>query len=151
MLKLKLQYFGHLMRRADSFEKTLILGKDSTQEEKGMTEDDMTSGHQWFNGHESESEVAQSCPTLHDPRDCSPPGSSVHVFSRQEYWSGVPLPSPILIWAILNINTLLVGMEKHAATLKDTVVLSLAHQVAKVLELQLQHQSFQWTFRTDFL
>ena len=89
----------------------------------------------------SESEVAQSCPTLCDPTDCSPPGSSVHEifqarvlewvaisfsnawkwkvkgkslsrvrllatprtaahqaplsmgFSRQEYWSGVPLPS----------------------------------------------------------
>ena len=36
----------------------------------------------------SESEVAQSCPTLSDPMDCSPPGSSVHGFSRQEYWSG---------------------------------------------------------------
>ena len=35
MLKLKLQYFGHLMRRADSLEKTLMLGK------KGMTEDEM--------------------------------------------------------------------------------------------------------------
>ena len=42
----------------------------------------------------SESEVAQSCPTLSDPMDCSPPGSSVHGFSRQEYWSGVPLPYP---------------------------------------------------------
>ena len=42
----------------------------------------------------SESEVAQSCPTLGDPMDCSLPGSSVHGFSRQEYWSGVPLPSP---------------------------------------------------------
>ena len=42
----------------------------------------------------SESEVTQSCPTLHDPMDCSLPGSSVHGrFSRQEYWSGVPLPS----------------------------------------------------------
>ena len=40
MLKLKLQYFGHLMRRADSFEKTLML-KDGRQEEKGMTEDEM--------------------------------------------------------------------------------------------------------------
>ena len=37
----------------------------------------------------SESEVAQSCPTLSDPVDCSLPGSSVHGFSRQEYWSGV--------------------------------------------------------------
>ena len=78
---------------------------------------------------ESESEVAQSCPTLSDPMDCSPPGSSVHGiiqarvlewgairfsrvrffetpwtaahqdplsmgFSRQEYWSRVPSPSP---------------------------------------------------------
>ena len=41
----------------------------------------------------SESEVAQSCPTLSDPMDCSLPGSSVHGFSRQEYWSGVLLPS----------------------------------------------------------
>ena len=44
--------------------------------------------------HESESEVAQSCPTLCDLVDCSPPGSSVHGFSRQEYWSGLPFPSP---------------------------------------------------------
>ena len=42
----------------------------------------------------SESEVAQSCPTLSDPMDCSPPGSSIHGIFRQEYWSGVPLPSP---------------------------------------------------------
>ena len=40
-----------------------------------------------------ESEVTQSCPTLSDPMDCSPPGSSVHGFSRQEDWSEVPLPS----------------------------------------------------------
>ena len=39
----------------------------------------------------SESKVAQSCPTLSDPMDCSLPGSPVHGFSRQEYWSGVPL------------------------------------------------------------
>ena len=37
---------------------------------------------------------AQSCPTLCDPMDCSPPGSSVMDFSRQEYWSGLPSPSP---------------------------------------------------------
>ena len=42
----------------------------------------------------SESKVAQSCPTLSDPMDCSLPGSSAMGFSRQEYWSGVPLPSP---------------------------------------------------------
>ena len=38
--------------------------------------------------------VTQSCSTLCDPMDCSPPGSSVHGFSRQEYWSGLPFPSP---------------------------------------------------------
>ena len=41
----------------------------------------------------SESEVAQPFLTLGDPMDCSLPGSSMG-FSRQEYWSGVPLPSP---------------------------------------------------------
>ena len=37
---------------------------------------------------------AQSCPTLCDPTDCRPPGSSVHGIPRQEYWSGLPFPSP---------------------------------------------------------
>ena len=42
----------------------------------------------------SESEVALSCPTLSDPTDCSPPGSSVQGIFQREYWSGLPLPSP---------------------------------------------------------
>ena len=41
----------------------------------------------------SESEVAQSCLTLSDPVDCSPQAPLSMGFSRQEYWSGVPLPS----------------------------------------------------------
>ena len=41
----------------------------------------------------SESEVAQPCTTFHDPMDCSLPGSSSMRCSRQEYWSGLPLPS----------------------------------------------------------
>ena len=46
MLKLKLQYFGHLMRTADSLEKTLTLGKmGEGQEEKGATEDEMVGWH----------------------------------------------------------------------------------------------------------
>ena len=43
ILKLKLQYFGHLMRRVDSLEKTLML--DWGQEEKGTTEEEMTGWH----------------------------------------------------------------------------------------------------------
>ena len=45
MLKLKLQYFGHLMRRVDSLEKTLMLGGIGGQEEKGTTEDEMAGWH----------------------------------------------------------------------------------------------------------
>ena len=50
MLKLKLQYFGHLMRRADSLEKT-DAGKERGQEEKGMTEDEMVGWHHQIDGH----------------------------------------------------------------------------------------------------
>ena len=45
MLKLKLQYFGHLVRRADSFEKTLMLGKIEGRRRRGMTEDEMVAWH----------------------------------------------------------------------------------------------------------
>ena len=38
--------------------------------------------------------LLQSCPTLYSHVGCSPPGSSVHGISRQEYWSGLPWPSP---------------------------------------------------------
>ena len=39
--------------------------------------------------------LLQSCPTLCDPIDSSPPGSAVPGFSRQEHWSGLPFPSPM--------------------------------------------------------
>ena len=52
MLKLKLQYFGHLMGRADSFEKTLMLGKiEGLSQEKGKTEDEIVGWHHQLNGH----------------------------------------------------------------------------------------------------
>ena len=51
MLKLKLQYFGHLRRRTDSFEDP-DAGKDWEQEEKGTTEDEMVGWHHWLNGHD---------------------------------------------------------------------------------------------------
>ena len=44
--KAKLQYFGHLMRKVDSLEKTLMLGGTWGQEEKGTTEDEMAGWHQ---------------------------------------------------------------------------------------------------------
>ena len=53
VLKLKLQYFGSLMRRVDSLEKT-DAGRDWGQEEKGTTEDEMAGWHHLLDGHEFE-------------------------------------------------------------------------------------------------
>ena len=47
-----------------------------------------------FHAKESESEVAQSCPTVCDPVDCSPPGFSVHGILQARIRSGLPFPSP---------------------------------------------------------
>ena len=52
-LKLKLQDFGNLMRRADSLEKTLMLGKTEGRR-RDETEDEMAGWHHRLNGHESE-------------------------------------------------------------------------------------------------
>ena len=54
MRKLKLQYFGHLMRRVDSLEKNSDAGRDWAQEEKGMTKDEMAGWHHGLDGRESE-------------------------------------------------------------------------------------------------
>ena len=65
MLKLKLQYFGHLLRRAETpiFWPPLVkrgigkapdAGRDWEQEEKGTTEDEMAGWHHWLDGHEFE-------------------------------------------------------------------------------------------------
>ena len=53
MLKLELQYFGHLMQRVDLLEKTLT-GRDWGQEKKGTTEDEMVGRHHRLDGHEFE-------------------------------------------------------------------------------------------------
>ena len=54
MLKLKLQYFGRLMQRVDSLEKTLMLGGIWGQEEKGTTENKKAGWHHQLNGREFE-------------------------------------------------------------------------------------------------
>ena len=96
------------------------------------------------------SSVAQSCLTLRDPMDCSLPGLSVHhqllEFTQiHAHWVGDaiqpshPLSSPSA--PAFNLS--------HYQGLFKWV--SSSHQVAKVLEFQLQHQSFQWTPRADLL
>ena len=54
MLKLKLHYFGHLMQRADSFEKPLMLGKTEGGRKRRQTEDEMVGWHQLLDGYEFE-------------------------------------------------------------------------------------------------
>ena len=94
------------------------------------------------------SSVAQSCPTLCDPMDCSTPGFLVHhqlpEFTQTHvHWVGDaiqpshPLSSP---------SPAAFNPSQHQGLFQWV---SSSHQVAKVLEFQLQHQSFQW-FRTDF-
>ena len=51
MLKLKLQSFSHLIWRADSLEKTLILGKIEGRRRRGWTENEIVGWHHWLNGH----------------------------------------------------------------------------------------------------
>ena len=54
MLTLKLQYFGHLMRRTDFFGKDPDAGREWGQEEKGTTEDEMVGWYHRLDGHEFE-------------------------------------------------------------------------------------------------
>ena len=96
------------------------------------------------------SSVTQSCPTLCNPMDGNTPGLPVHYklleFTQTHvYWvSDIiqishPLSSPSLPTFTLS---------QHQGLFKWIISLQ---QVAKVVEFQLQHQSFQWIFRTDFL
>ena len=96
------------------------------------------------------SSVAQSCPTLCDPMNCSMPGLPVHhqlpeSTQTRVQWVGDaiqpshPLSSP---------SPPALNLAQHQG-LSQWV--SSSHQVAKVLEFQLQHQSFQWTPRIDLL
>ena len=54
MLKLKLQYFGHLMQGTHSLEKTLMLGKIEDRRRKGKSEDEMVGWHHQLDGHKFE-------------------------------------------------------------------------------------------------
>ena len=96
------------------------------------------------------SSVIQLCSTLCDPKDCSTPGFPVHHQLPELAQTHVhqvsdaiqpshPLSSP---------SPPALNLSQHQGLFQWV---SSSHQLAKVLEFQLQHQSFQWTFRTDFL
>ena len=96
------------------------------------------------------SSVTQSCLTLCDPMNRSTPGLPVHqqlpeCTQTHVHWVGdaIQLPHPLSSPSPPAPN-----LSQHQGLFKWVRSL---HQVAKVLEFQLQHQSFQWTPRTDFL
>ena len=92
----------------------------------------------------------QSCVTLCDPMDCSTPGISVYhqlleLAQTHVHWvSDAIQPSHPL----LSPSPPAFNLSQHQGLFQWV---SSWHQVAEVLEFQLQHQSFQWIFRTDFL
>ena len=96
------------------------------------------------------SSVAQLCPTLCDPMDCRTPGLPVHHQLLEFTHTHCPLSQwyhPTISSSVIPLSSCL-HLPQHQGLF--TWVGSL-HQMAKVLELQLQHQSFQWTPRTDLL
>ena len=96
------------------------------------------------------SSVTQSCPTVCNPVDCSIPGLPVdhqlpEFTQTHVHWvSDAIQPShPLSSPSPPGFN-----LSQHPGLFKWV---SSSHQVVKILEFQLQHQSFQWIFRTDFL
>ena len=99
----------------------------------------------------SVSSVAQSCPTLCDPMDCSMPSLPVHHQLPEFTQTHVhPVSDAMqLFYPLLSPSLPAFNLSQHQGLFKWV---SSSHQVAKVsLVFQLQHQSFQWIFRTDFL
>ena len=121
MLKLKLQYFGHLLGKTDSLEMTLMLGKIDGRRRRGRQRmrwlDGITDtmdmgwvdsrswwwigrpGVLWFMGsqrvgHDWATELNWTCLTLCDPMDRSLPGSSGYGILQTRHWSGLPFYSP---------------------------------------------------------
>ena len=96
------------------------------------------------------SSVAQSCPTLCNPMDCGTPSFPVHhqlpnlAQTHVHQVSDAILPSS----PPSSPSPPAFHLSQHQGLFQWV---SSSHQVAKVLEFQLKHQSFQWIFRTDFL
>ena len=96
------------------------------------------------------SSAIQSCPTLCDPMNHSTPGLPVHhqlpeSTQTHVHWVGDAIqPS----YPLLSPSPPALNLSQHQDIFKWV---SSSHQVAKVLEFQLHHQSFHWTVRTDFL
>ena len=92
----------------------------------------------------------QSCPTLSNPMDCSTPGFPVHHHLLELAQTPVHRAGEAIqpCHPLLSPSPPAVNLSQHQGVFQWV---SSSHQVAKVLEFQFQHQSFQWIFRSDFL
>ena len=96
------------------------------------------------------SSVPQLCPALCNSMDCSTPGLPVHQQLPEFTQTHVhPVGNAIQpSHPLSSLSPPTFNLSQHQGLFKWA---SSSHQVAEVLEFQLQHQSFQWTFITDFL
>ena len=96
------------------------------------------------------SSVAQSCPTLCDPMNRSTPGLPVHHKLPESTQIHVHQVSNAIepSYPLSSPSSPALSLSQHQGLFKWV---SCSYQMAKVLEFQLQHQSLQWTLRTDFL
>ena len=90
MLKLELQYFGHLIRRANSLGKT-DAGKDWEEAKKGAAEDEMVGWYHWLNGHEFEQALGHG--EGEESLACCSMGSQIYdlVTEQQDHQGSPPL------------------------------------------------------------
>ena len=94
--------------------------------------------------------IAQSCPTLCDPMDCSMPGFPVFYHLQDLAQTHVHWVSDA-IHHLVFCCPLLLQLSIFPSIRVFSKWVGSSHQLAQVLKLQLQHHSFQWIFRIDFL
>ena len=138
MLKLKLQYFGHLMQRTDSFEKTLMLGKieGGRRGWQRMRWLDNITTNLFSISLVLFSSVTQSCPTLCDPMNRSTPGFPVHRQLLEFTQTHVHRVSDAIqpSHPLLSPSPPAPNPSQHESLFQWV---NSSHEVAKVLEFQL--------------